>query len=192
MTDTLHNAAKPAHPVAIQADALLAQCDELVGSLPDDTFCATSERLAGGTIGKHLRHCLDHYRALLCDEVAGGAVVDYDHRDRDVAEETDRTVAQREIAGVRERIAGLGEDAMAGPVRIRVMLSAAGDEAELGTTLGRELAFATHHAIHHCAMMKSIAGEFGATPPAGFGTAPSTLNHEANQASQANRGSDKA
>jgi hypothetical protein len=48
----------------------------------------------------------------------------------------------------------------------------------LGSTLARELAFASHHAIHHHAMMKAIAQEHGQAAESGFGVAPSTLNHE--------------
>ena len=34
------------------------------------------------------------------------------------------------------------------------------------------------HAIHHHAMMKAIGREFGIEAPAGFDTAPSTINYE--------------
>ena len=53
-----------------------------------------------------------------------------------------------------------------------------GQLADLKSTLGRELFFATHHAIHHHAMMKTIGREFGIEAPAGFGTAPSTIKFE--------------
>ena len=65
---------------------------------------------------------------------------------------------------------------------VRVMVSAEGAEASLGSTLARELAFAVHHAVHHNAMIASIAGELGIACPAGFGKAPSTANHERCQA----------
>jgi len=63
-------------------------------------------------------------------------------------------------------------------VRVRVMLCADGQHAELGSTLGRELAFAAHHAVHHHAMVAAIAAEFGLSAPDGFGRAPSTIHHE--------------
>jgi hypothetical protein len=49
---------------------------------------------------------------------------------------------------------------------------------ELVSTLGRELAFATHHAVHHQAMMKAIAFEFGVEVEECFGKAPATVNAE--------------
>lgn len=67
---------------------------------------------------------------------------------------------------------------MHAPVRVRVMVSGDGAETELVSSLARELAFATHHAVHHQAMMRAIAGEFGVEASSDFGKAPSTINHE--------------
>ena len=61
-----------------------------------------------------------------------------------------------------------------------------GDSAEefaIPSLLGRELAFAAHHAIHHLALIKIIAlGEVGGLQdtdlPLDFGRAPSTVNHD--------------
>jgi len=63
-------------------------------------------------------------------------------------------------------------------VIVRVMLTSDGQDTTLPSTFGRELAFAAHHAIHHHAMIKAIAEEFGIATPAEFGKAPSTLNFE--------------
>jgi hypothetical protein len=53
------------------------------------------------------------------------------------------------------------------------------DEIRLLSTIGRELGFAAHHAIHHMAMVKIIAtktlGYDENDLPHGFGRAPSTL-----------------
>jgi hypothetical protein len=54
-------------------------------------------------------------------------------------------------------------------------------ESKLQSTLGRELGFAAHHAIHHMAMVKIIAiqtlGVKETDLPADFGMAPSTVNY---------------
>ena len=47
-----------------------------------------------------------------------------------------------------------------------------------GWPLGRELAFAAHHGVHHNAMINAICAELGVATPHGFGKAPSTINHE--------------
>lgn len=163
--------------VAATADAILDQCATFLGEVPAARYTAPSATLAGGTIGKHARHVLDHFRAALttpaCDPI------DYDHRSRGGTVETDRQAACAEIDRLRSIVQGLDESAMNTEVTTRVMLTGGGETADLRSTLGRELFFATHHAIHHHAMMKSIGREFGIEAPAGFGTAPSTLNYEA-------------
>ncbi len=58
-------------------------------------------------------------------------------------------------------------------------LSADLDEMGLSSTIGRELGFVAHHAIHHMAMVKIIAvntlGIRESELPHGFGRAPSTI-----------------
>lgn len=132
--------------------------------------------MSGGTIGKHLRHTLDHFSALL--DAGGGEAIDYDHRVRGGSVETDPVEARRAIESLRDRLASISASELSRPVRVRVMLSGEGEQAEAGSTLGRELAFAFHHAIHHQAMMRAIAQEVGAEVPEWFGKAPDTLLHE--------------
>lgn len=163
--------------VAAAADAILDQCAAFLGEVPGTSYTAPSNALAGGTIGKHARHVLDHFRAALttpaCDPI------DYDCRHRGTLVETDRDAARTEIEALRSIVQALDETGMNTEVITRVMLSGSGETADLRSTLGRELFFATHHAIHHHAMMKSIGREFGIEAPAGFGTAPSTIHYEA-------------
>lgn len=162
--------------VAATADAILGQCADFLTALPGDVYAAPSASMAGGTIGKHVRHALDHFRAALttpaCDPI------DYDRRARGGNVETDLAAALDEIGHLRSIVQGLDEAAMTTPVTARVMLTGAGETADLRSTLGRELFFATHHAIHHHAMIKAIGREFGIEAPDGFGTAPSTLNYQ--------------
>jgi hypothetical protein len=160
--------------VALAAAAILDECRAFVGSCDDGQYVAESRVIPGGTIGKHVRHVLDHFRAVVMHD----GVIDYDHRRRDVPEERDRRVALTAIAALRGVVAGLDERALGAAVRVRVMLSEDGAEAELDSSLGRELAFASHHAVHHHAMLGAIGTEVGAPPRAGFGRAPSTAHHE--------------
>lgn len=158
---------------------MLEQCETFVREVPGNVYASESQVLPGGTVGKHLRHVLDHYAAIVEPDVLRGVQeVDYDHRDRDTPMETDRDAAIARVAALRERVAGLGRVSEATGLRVRVMVTGDGGEAVLGSTLARELAFATHHAVHHQAMMKAIAGEFGVEAGPEFGKAPSTINHE--------------
>jgi uncharacterized damage-inducible protein DinB len=166
-------------PVAAAAVVLLDQCASFIGGVAGRPACYAGDSgvLRGGTIGKHVRHTLDHFRAAL-DGLRPGAVVDYDRRERDVPMETDPGAALDAIARVRDRLSRLAGSDLERPLRIRVMLTGDGQEAVLTSTLGRELAFAAHHAVHHHAMIAAIAREFGVETCADFGKAPSTLKHE--------------
>ncbi len=170
------------------ARALLSQCVSFVGDVPEAVYTAESQVMPGGTVGKHLRHVVDHYQAILRGR-RHAATIDYDHRERDVPMETCRDTAHRTLAGVAEELSTLTERDMHAPVRIRVMIAGDGTETELGSTLARELAFATHHGVHHQAMMRAIAGEFGVEASSEFGKAPSTIHHEVSKAVDGGRAS---
>lgn len=162
-------------------DAVLAnldECAEIVRRVSDRAYTSPSSVLVGGTIGKHVRHALDHFRAAAHAGDPGAAPIDYDHRARNVPVEDDRSLALSAIGEVRATIAALPDAELTRAVRVRVMLSGHGAEAVLGSTLARELFFAMHHAIHHHAMIRAIAQEFGVNTSSDFGKAPSTVHHE--------------
>lgn len=174
--DTLTRGDADTDPTARAALAILAQCAAFVARIPDEVYTRASASMHGSTIGQHVRHTLDHLTAAL--RALDGAEIDYDHRRRDTPVETSRDEALREIDRRSVEAARVTRDAARRDARVRVMLSAEGDEMVLGSTLGRELAFATHHAVHHHAMISAIASEFGVPVPPGFGKAPATLHHE--------------
>lgn len=163
--------------VAAAAVSLLAQCAAVVEAVNDEAYRTASRTIRGGTIGKHMRHVLDHFRAAVsCAE--GGGCIDYDHRERDVPMETERAEAVGAINRLAISLRGLNRATLASPVRVRVIVDAEGATVELKSTLARELAFAAHHAVHHHAMVRAIAAELGHDLPEDLGRAPSTLHHE--------------
>lgn len=163
------------HPVAFAAAAMLDQCAAFIRDLPESTY-ARESRSMKGTIGKHVRHSLDHFKAAL--NAGEDGVIDYDHRAREVPMETDPNVALRAIEDLKSFVKGLDAESMSARVRIRVMVTGDGTETELDSTLARELAFASHHAIHHHAMLGAIAAELGVPVSEDFGKAPSTISYE--------------
>jgi Uncharacterized protein conserved in bacteria len=164
------------------AGAVLDQCESLVRAVPDEAYIAPSRSHRGGTLGKHVRHTLDHFAAAL-SVMDGEGVIDYDHRRRETPVETDRAATADAIDSLRVRLSAAASEGLGRSVRVRVMIDAEGNELELCSTLGRELAFATHHAVHHQAMMRAIAAEFGVEVDECFGKAPSTLNAERGRSS---------
>lgn len=163
-------------PVAAAVSAILDQCSRFIQALPPEVYTRTSQSIKGGTIGKHVRHTVDHFAAALaCLDTR--QPIDYDRRSREVPMETSQAVAIQAINALRARVESLDDRALRGPVQIQVMLTGDGTEATLDSSLGRELHFAFHHAVHHHAMLKAIACEFGCEPSAEFGLAPSTINY---------------
>lgn len=165
--------------VAGGADAILEQCAGFITDLDDDRFTAPSATV-GGTIGMHMRHTLDHFRAALT--TPADQPIDYDHRERGGTIESSRTDALIEIATLRSMINGLQTNALNEPITARVMVSADGQTADLESSRARELFFAMHHAIHHNALIKAIAKEHGVECDDCFGKAPSTVNFEQSRA----------
>jgi DinB family protein len=162
-------------------DAILEQLVGYIGCLSDEQYSETSRIFQAGTAGKHIRHTLDHFRASIT--TASNEVIDYDHRERGVDVETNRDAAVTEIGQLRSLLTDLTEDQLNVEMTAQVMCSGDGQCAELGTTRAREIFFALHHAIHHNAILKAIAGEHGIELDECFGTAPSTINFESGLAS---------
>jgi hypothetical protein len=162
--------------VCLAADAILSQCAEYIDRVEDDQFVQESKVVPGGTIGKHIRHTLDHFRCAITTDCA--EPIDYDHRKRGGSVEADRDAAKTEIATLRSLMGALSAEDLDQTVTTRVMLCGDGQTADLHSTRAREIFFAMHHAIHHNAILKAIALELGLSCPEGFGTAPSTINFE--------------
>ena len=100
-----------------------------------------------------------------------------------VLEEISDAVASSEEQDREERLAS---HIVHGPVHANFYLTADADgessESALPSTVGRELGFAGHHAIHHMAMVKVIALHSAGLDeddlPPDFGRAPSTVRYD--------------
>lgn len=154
---------------ALQAH--LQSLRELVAGLGAERYCTTPSR-ASGSIGEHVRHCVDHARALL-QGLAGGRLT-YDSRLRGTRVETDPAFAANAIDAVcadLESLEGMDLDRL---LRLDTRLHDDMDSSALVTTLGREVAFVVQHTIHHCAIVALLLDAQSEPVPARFGYAPST------------------
>ncbi|MFM9957250.1 MAG: hypothetical protein ACKVZJ_04175 [Phycisphaerales bacterium] len=159
------------------AVAALDACEAFLRGLDGGVYARACAVMHGGTIGQHVRHALDHYAAALAG--GRGEVIDYDRRERGTSIETEVGAALSLLGEIRGGLRAIDAERAETAVRVRVMVNGAtGEEAEHGSTLGREVAFAAHHAVHHHAMMAAIAKSMGVIVPAGFEKAPSTVRHE--------------
>ena len=167
-------------------DLLVAQYGNSKASDKFATVCP----LVGASIGQHYRHSMDHVElahALIASS-AGNSVsppgeLHCDLRVRGGTLEKDLGLSRQRIVDVVDVFQSLqteSERVITSPINAYFNLSADSDaDICLPSTVGRELGFAAHHAIHHMAMVKVIVvqtlGLEEGELPHGFGRAPSTL-----------------
>jgi hypothetical protein len=149
------------------------------------------------SIGQHFRHSLDHIErasdaaAESINTSTSRAIIEYDVRDRGCLDETDWNIALDRMQHVTNILEAIKQKhtptLMDKAVCTRFMLSGnTTDQYPLSSTVGRELGFAGHHAIHHMAMVRIIVSNEHSKSqllskhelPEDFGKAPSTSNFE--------------
>jgi hypothetical protein len=151
---------------------LLTELASLVGNLPPDVYCGRFAAPHSGSIGEHVRHCLDHVSMLLM--VDASDTLSYDRRQRGTAVELDPVEAVRQIRLLQDAIETWPTGSLDEPIRVACMLSPEGDSVAGWSTLARELAFVVSHTIHHQAMIGVLLASRGYAVPNRFGHAPST------------------
>lgn len=125
------------------------------------------------SIGEHVRHGLDHLRAIL---LRGGApLIDFENRRRGWEGEQNPALARAEFEHLALVCETLTDFDMAAPVRVRCCIDPHRVPVEVSSTLGRELLFGLSHEIHHGAILRPILEKLAVKLPPGFGIAPSTV-----------------
>ena len=154
--------------------ALLEQSHGLIAALPVEVYATAPAGRRSGP-GPHVRHILDHYRALLdglATATSGGPIrVDYEARERDERLERDPDFA---LATIESLIAGLRS---LGAVPGGTLVEVESDGHGGGSTLARELLFLLSHTVHHQALVALLLLPLGVEVDECFGVAPSTLRH---------------
>lgn len=154
---------------------LLRQLGEVISGLSDAQYTLKPVGNVDGSIGGHVRHCLDHVRAVI-GALDSGAI-DYDKRRRGTAVETSRCCGLAEIDELVAEITALLPDAMDRTLSMSVMMSSGEAPIEVTTTVGREMAFVLSHTVHHNALIAAMVRTLGGTLPERFGYAPATVRH---------------
>ena len=152
---------------------ILQQQQEFIWDLPAEAYSTPSR--AGASIGQHIRHSTDHFsRALRLQSQAQGAICQYDVRSRGTELEYDRNAATRVLMELSAGLQQLEPSSLDRGVLVSFVLTREGHETVLQSNLARELAFCTHHAVHHNYVMRLIADELGmaASVCSTFGFAP--------------------
>ena len=163
---------------------VLRQGESLLNSLSDEDYTRKLPSVFGSTVGGHYRHCLDHFQSLL--QGLDADEINYDHRERNPRIENDRNFALGETHRLLRAFGSLSTPFLDCPINVRSKVNYEVDAAPLiGSTVGRELMYAVAHAIHHYALIAVMCGMLKVPVPSGFGVAPSTLKHHADQSKAA-------
>jgi len=156
---------------------MLRQLAEVLDHLPDDVYARPLNVFNGSSIGQHFRHIYNFYEILFRRWQEG--LVDYADRQRETEVETSAPFAATLFRRLIEQLEGLEEEKSL-KVLSDFSESDTNDRRPLvGSSVGRELAYAFDHAVHHLAIIK--VGMKVAFPeislPENLGVAPSTLRY---------------
>jgi hypothetical protein len=171
---------RPATEEMVPRDSSIAALDgaleglaSVVAAVSPDAYGARLFPASSGSIGEHVRHCLDHVAALVSADPS--SCLSYDHRERGTAVETDPVQALRSLQLLRLKIAvGRWSTRLDEPICVISHVAQGGAMLSGMSTLARELAFVLNHTIHHQAMIGLLATLLGCDVPDRFGFAPST------------------
>eukprot|EP00126_Sphaerothecum_destruens_P007475 Sdes_comp19870_c0_seq5m12149 len=129
--------------------------------ISDENYTFPSSYNPSGTIGKHIRHSLDHWNHILNYLSKDSELINYDNRKRGNFVESDRQFACKALLNTCDNLGKISPFQLSQTVEISVMVPNCESHLKLSSTLAREIWFACHHAIHHCAMIKNLLKEFG-------------------------------
>jgi hypothetical protein len=154
--------------------SLLSQLRDTLTLMPAPVYRARPAARVCGSIGEHVRHCLDHVATLVA--APGRDELSYDHRSRGTTLEIDPQTAVTEIERLSHQLSLIHPVVFGRTVRIASMVDAYGGAVHARSTLARELAFVIQHTVHHCASIALLLEWQGCSTAANFGVAASTLH----------------
>lgn len=152
------------------------QAQSLLESLTDQQYTSVASELVVSSIGKHMRHILDHYHSLERSMVSGE--VDYDLRRRGCEIETSRTAALAQWADVERLLQNMSSLDASSQLTVKSEVAQSSKQvATMGSTLSRELVFVASHAVHHFSLIAIVCQLQGIDLHENFGVAPATATY---------------
>jgi uncharacterized damage-inducible protein DinB len=149
----------------------LDQLADAIRPLTTNEYTARDWR-SSGSIGAHVRHCLDHVFALEYGMVTGE--VCYDRRERNTVVELDPRLGHSRLRRASARFANYSDRLLEQPVTLVAQIGTDGATVRVPTTSGRELAFVISHTIHHSALIAVMLEHADRDVPERLGLAPTT------------------
>jgi uncharacterized damage-inducible protein DinB len=164
--------ARSSVPPAWSLWELLDELSTVLMHVQPDRYATREFSRTSGSVGEHIRHCLDHIAALVASEPH--TTLSYDLRQHGTAVESDPGAALREIMRLKASVARWPAQSLDQPIRVKSLLSASGTSVTGESTLGRELGFVISHTIHHQATIALLLERQGVSVPDRFGHSPSS------------------
>ncbi|GAA0859506.1 hypothetical protein [Aliiglaciecola litoralis] len=160
---------------------VVQQAKQFLADIKQPEYSTVVEPHFSGSAGVHMRHVLDHYRALLSGVEHGS--VDYNKRTRFSDLENCPQTAFKAWEEIELQLSALCNMPMDTPLQIVSEVSVTQTQFEqVPSTLARELVFVSSHAIHHFSLLAVMRSLQGQSIPAGFGIAPATATFQRQQA----------
>lgn len=154
----------------------IEQCLSLCQLLDDNSYTLKALPFVQSSIGEHLRHIVDMYRALIAQPDIG--VVDYDCRRRGAPIETCLQTGIEELNQIKNWLINLKDEELNHAITIlsEATLSCK-NVCEMPSSLARELLFVSSHTIHHLAIVKIITLHANINASDQLGYAPATATY---------------
>jgi hypothetical protein len=161
-------------------EQLLEVLSKRIGTLTTAQYTWRHKKSAS-SIGKHIRHIIDHYTCFF--RTLAESYVDYDNRARVSVLETSTDAASGLLKGIVHQLSDLRHFA---PGQIYVTISIAPDEkaVPVESNLKRELLFLQSHTLHHMAVIQLLLDLPGSQVEPEFAYAPSTKKFLMNNGSR--------
>lgn len=158
---------------------ILDQMSGFIGDLDDISYTAISKPLFNSSIGEHLRHIIDFYRALMTENNN----INYDIRRRGAATEHLRQEGLAELAEIRLWLQTLDQNPLDEIITVTTEVSVSMQTSvEFKSSFKRELNMASTHLLHHLALMAMIAKTLHIDINPSIGIAPATVTYLRKQA----------
>lgn len=158
----------------------IGQLVGLLDELPEHLYRQCFGSRKQHVIGKHVRHIIDHYSALLSATSSADAVLDYENRNRDLTLETDRRAGRKRLSEISWQLRQGFEKPHLN--QLAMCHNSDGQQQLVTTSVDRELVFLASHTVHHMAIIGMLAEQAGMEISANFGVHPSTLRYLEKQA----------
>ena len=152
----------------------LGQVETILDIIDKDSSDRAETTYRNRSLGKHVRHIIDHILAFKAAEKSG--LLDYDRRNRGSDIEVNWETAREFLAGVREWLVNAEPRCL--PLRVKSEIDCLASVSELfESNSDRELLYLINHTIHHIAYMRLLMEREGYQLPEHIGLSPSTASY---------------